>query len=484
MSNIKRNFLYNIVYQLLIIIIPLVTIPYLSRILGADGLGEYTYTFSIADYFVLFAMLGIKNYGNRSIAACQDDKNERSKVFWGIYTNQIIASAFVLVGYVVYILAFKHKNTVLAWVALFYVASAALDISWFFFGIEKFKVTVTRAIFIKLIATVLIFLTIKEKSDLWKYMLIMAGSAFLSNAILWFLIKGEVVRIRIAYRDVTRHIKPNLVLFLPTIAISLYHVMDKIMLGNLAPIEQVGYYENCEKIITVAYCVITALGTVMLPRMSNLIAIGRIEEGRKYIEKSMKLVFFMSAAIAFGISAVAPILVPVFLGEHFMPCVRLLEVLSVLVFIKAWANVIRTQYLLPAGMDRQYVISVSMGAVVNLLINALLIPKMGAMGAVIGTLAAEFMVAFYQTISTWHALDCWNYIWTGIPFIVVGIVMFVIVRMLLQFIAYTGIGLALLICVGAVIYLLLSMLWLRICQDEDMILLTAYCKQLLCKSKG
>ena len=466
MSSVKRNFGYNIIYQILIIIIPLVTMPYLSRILEPSGLGEYSYSFSVADYFALVAMLGIRNYGNRAIASCADDKKKISNEFWSIYIVQLISSLIVLVAYILYVSFVASRSVDVARVAVIYEIATVFDISWFFFGLEKFKITVTRSIIVKLISTVLIFVLVKSRDDVWLYMVIMTASVLISNIILWRYIGNYVDRVHVSRQKVLSHIKPILILFIPAIAISLYHVMDKIMLGILSNMEQVGFYENSEKIITLPYSIITALGTVMLPRMSNLIAKGEIEEGKKYIANTMEFVFFLGSALTFGIASISPHLVPVFLGTHFSPCINLLVMLSPLVIIKAWANVIRTQYLLPTKKDRQYVESVIIGAIVNLIVNYILIPKIGAAGAVIGTLVAEFSVGAYQTFSVRKELPIWTYIIKNVPFFCIGGVMFVVVRLFSYNLKISLTSLFLEVFLGAFIFIAISIVFMVIKKDE------------------
>jgi O-antigen/teichoic acid export membrane protein len=470
MSSIKRNFAYNIIYQILIIIIPLITTPYLSRILGATGLGEYSFSFSVADYFALIAMLGIKNYGNRTIASCAGDKNRISKEFWSIYFVQLSSSIVVLGAYTVYILFFATRAVSVAKVAIIYEIATIFDISWFFFGLEKFKITVTRSIIVKLISTILIFALVRNQNDVWLYMFIMTGSVLISNLILWKYVRTYVNVVEISKEKVISHIKPILILFIPAIAISFYHVMDKIMLGILSNMEQVGYYENSEKIITLPYSVITALGTVMLPRMSNLISNGKLDEGKKYISYSIEFVFFLGVALTFGIAAVSPHLVPVFLGDDFLPCVNLLVLLSPLVIIKAWANVIRTQYLLPSQKDKQYVESVIFGAIANLIINYSLIPSLGAYGAVIGTLVAEFCVGCYQTLSVRKELPVGKYFTNNLWFVLIGFVMFAVVRICVNRLQPTVTSLLIEVVAGAIIYVVLSMVMLVIKKDSVLLL--------------
>ena len=168
MNSIKENFIYNLIYQILLIILPLITTPYISRVLGSEGVGTYTYTYTVANYFMLAAMLGVKNYGNRSVAAIRDDKQSLSKTFWEIYGLQFLCSAIALGAYFFYVLLFEREYRVIALIQGIYVFSGLLDVSWLFFGTERFKTTVMRNIAIRLINLVCVFVFVRTRADLWK----------------------------------------------------------------------------------------------------------------------------------------------------------------------------------------------------------------------------------------------------------------------------------------------------------------------------
>lgn len=435
MNSVKTNFIYNVVYQLLLILLPLITTPYISRVLGADGIGIYSYTYTIANYFMLAAMLGVKNYGNRSIASVREDRCDLSKTFWQIYGLQFVCALAAVVFYFVYVFLFEKEYTVIALIQGIYVFSGLLDISWFFFGLEEFKITVLRNIVIRLLDLACIFLLVHTREDLWKYALIMTLGILVSQGYLWFYLHRFVDWCRPTGKELLSHLYPELVLFIPVIAVSLYKMMDKVMLGQISTITQVGYYESTEKIINIPLGVITALGTVMLPRMSNLVAKGKVKESRRYIYDSMMFAVFMSSVMCFGIMGIAPDLVPVFLGEEYLPCILLLQTLAPTVLFIAWANVIRTQYLIPNKLDRSYIISVILGAAVNLVVNAMLIPSLDAMGAVIGTICAEGSVCLCQTLMVRKELEAGRYLKDSFPMIIIGAAMWVLVNLIGHFIS-------------------------------------------------
>ena len=371
MSNIRKNFFYNIAYQILTMILPLLTAPYISRILGTEGVGVYSYTYSVVYYFMLISMLGINNYGNRTIAKVRDNKQELNKNFWSIYSLQLINTGIMLFIYIIYLNAFNIENRNIATIQIIYLISTALDVNWFFFGLEKFKLTVTRNTIIKLLTVLSVFLFVKTKNDIWIYTVIMSVGTLISQGVMWFFLRKYIDFTKVNLKEIKKHIKPIIILFIPVIAVSLYKIMDKIMLGNITDMKQVGLYENSEKIISIITSLVTALGTVMLPRMSNLFANGEIEKGKKYITKSLEFIIIFSSALAFGIMSVADTFAPIFFGSEFTASGRIIQLLSITTIFISIANVIRTQYLIPREKDKSYIISVILGAIVNLIFNSL-----------------------------------------------------------------------------------------------------------------
>ena len=423
MNNPKKNFIYNIAYQILTMVIPILTAPYLARTIGAAGVGTYSYTHSIVYYFMLLTLLGVNNYGNRTIAKVRDDKEKLSKTFWSIYTLQLCMGAIMLLLYLTYVAVFDVEHSIIALYQSLFIVSAILDINWLFFGLEEFKKTVTRNSIIKICNVILIFLFVKDDSDVWKYTFIMSSMACLSQVVLWGFARKKIKFASIKINDIKRHIKPNLVLFIPVIAVSLYKIMDKIMLGSMSSVTEVGYYENAEKIISIPLTLITALGTVMLPRMSNIIAKGETHKINTYISKSTRFVMFASLAMCAGLIAIGKNFAPLFFGEEFEKTGALIILLSLTMPMISFANVLRTQFLIPKEKDKIYIKSVFLGAITNLIMNFIFIPSCGSIGACFGTIAAEFIVMAYQAFAVRRELPIRQYLKQSLPFLIKAIIM-------------------------------------------------------------
>ncbi|MFQ6792053.1 MAG: flippase [Thomasclavelia sp.] len=422
MSSIKKNFLYNSLYQIMVMFIPLITTPYISRTLGASGVGTYSYAYSVANYYVLFIMLGLNNYGNRTIAKIRDDKNELRKTFWSIYSMQLMLGIIINIIYFIYCFNISADMKVSLAVGL-YVISGCFDINWLFFGLEKFKLTVVRNTAIKILTTASIFIFVKDQNDVLIYCLIMTLGMLISQFALWPFILKNIKFYKPDIKEITVHIKPNLFLFLTVIAVSLFKVMDKVMLGMMSGSSQVGYYESAEKIIQVPTALITSLGTVMLPRMTNMVNKNE-NQNKRMIYLSIQFAMFISTSLCFGIMGVSKEFVPLFYGNGFEVCIYLYIILLPSCVFLAFANVIRTQYLLPHQMDKPYVISAFLGAGVNIIINMLLIPYYGCIGAAIGTFFAEMSVFIFQCFSVKKYLPIKKYLLKSMYFIFSGIAMF------------------------------------------------------------
>lgn len=465
--SIKVNFIYSVIYQMLLILLPLITSPYVSRVLSSEGIGIYSYTYSIANCFALFGMLGISNHGNRTIAACRDNKKKMSKKFFNIWTLQISMTLLVVILYSLYVLLISNIEYRLAlWIQLLTICCSFCDISWFFFGIEKFKITITRNLIIKSVSTVLVFILVKNKDDLWIYTLIISGGMLFSNLALIPFLKKEIIYTKPELKEIILHIKPILVLFIPVLAVTLYKRIDKIMLGSMSTMSYIGFYENAEKIINIPMGIITALGTVMMPRMSYLIQVGDNIKQKYYLKVSSEFTFCMSSALAFGIASISKEFAPFFFGKEFEYVGILIQILSCTTIFISLANVIRSQYLIPMHKDKIYILSVWIGAIVNIVLNCFLIPKFQVLGAAYATAIAEAIVLLFQAASVRNEIPIHKYAFNGLYYIFSGILMYICVRKVSNL--YDGVfGILIEIIIGMFSYFILcSIYWIIKYRDK------------------
>lgn len=409
MKEQSKNFIFNVGYQLVMYLFPLVTAAYISRVLGAENLGTYSYVSSIVTICGMFCLLGISNYGNREIAKIRDDYDLRCKTFSEIFSLQLLLSVTVIIIYCVIIFALNIEYKSLFIIEILNLLAISFDISWLFFGMEHFKITLTRNFLVKCVSMIFIVIFVRSSKDLPIYTVIMCLSALFSQLFL-LVISRKLVRFRFVFNaTLIKHLKPCLVLFIPVIAFSIYRVMDKTMIGTFSTKTELAFYDNAERIINIPLMVINALGTVMLPYMAHSIH-NNGEEYKQTIKESMHLATIIATFSVIGIIVLGNDIAILLYGNSFLKSGLLMKILSITIIASAWANVIRTQYLIPNSKDRTYVISTVIGAVVNFICNMIFIRLYGSIGACIGTILAEFSIAIFQTVAVYKELEIIKYV--------------------------------------------------------------------------
>lgn len=372
------------------IVIPIITIPIVSMALGPAGIGIFNYTNSIAQYFVLVASLGVAMYGNREIALAYNRQEDISKLFWEIVVFKAILTLAVLFIYIAVVSFLPNSN-------YFYFQSLTIlavlfDISWFFMGIEDFKLTSVSSLFVQIITFVLILLFIKDSNDVGIYILIQTAGIFVSQVLVWFFIKPYITFQKINLKKSFSHIKGSFEFFIPQVAITLYTNLNKTLLGLFIGASAVGFYTNSLTLNTVFITIITTLDIVLLPHMSGLFAKKNVERIVELMDKTIDLQLFFSLPIMFGMLTVYDKLVPWFFGEKFLFINNVIPFFTPLIVIIPLGMAVSRQYLIPIGKVREYNKSVIIGAGINIISNLILLPTVGFFGVVISNLLAEFFV--------------------------------------------------------------------------------------------
>ena len=396
-KSLTKNFIYNLAYQILILIIPLVSTPYISRVLGAENIGIFSFTLSIATYFVLFGTLGTSTYGQREIAYVADDKAKYSKTFWEIFLLKLGTMTFSLFTFFLFFVLGNNNYSYYYAILTIEIVGNLLDISWFFQGLEEFKKTVLRNAIIRLIAFALLFVLVKTPEDLPFYFAIHVAATFFGNLSLWLYLPKFLQKVDFKALKPLNHLKNTIVLFIPQIAIQVYTVLDKTMIGAIITDKsEVGYYEQSQKLVKVLLAVVTALGVVMASRIAKYYIAGKKKETERAMMKSFRVVFLLGFPIMAGLMVTAPTFSPLFYGEGYDAVPLLLRIISPIIIFIGMSNVVGIQYLLPTKHQTEFTASVISGAVVNFIANLLLIPHFGAVGASIGTIIAEFTTTATQ----------------------------------------------------------------------------------------
>lgn len=457
--SVKKNYLYNLLYQMTSVLLPVLTIPYVSRVLSADGIGINTVTYANTQYFILLGSLGISIYATKKIATIREKKDKLKKTFWEIFSIQFTGC---ILAYMVFALTLgqSHKYGVFYMLQGFYILAAAVDISWYFLGIENFKNASLRSFFAKIISVILIFIFVKTRDDLWKYILINAGTMFVGQLIMWFYVGKDMLKVKeIGKLKIAMHIMPILALFVPQIATQVYTVLDKTMIDLFKGAVEAGYYDQSQKIVRILLSVVTSLGIVMLPRIANLFSKDDLNEVKKSLRKAFVVISFLSIPITFGLIGISDKFVPILFGNEFLSVIPLTKISPLLVIIIGLGNVFGTQYLLAIGKNKEYTASVCIGALVNFCFNLLLIPRFAAMGAVIATVSAELSIALIQF---WFARVVFDFTWIKetYKYWVSGILMLAIVRLVGNVTPISILFLVLQIAIGSLVYFI-SLIILR-----------------------
>lgn len=400
-KNLKQNYLYSLLQQAVTVALPLVTVPYLSRVLGPKGLGIVAFSGSIVQYFILFGGLGLALYGNRAVARVRDDRAFRSQIFWEIFTLRAGLTLVSLFCFLAALQATKPSHIEVYLVQSVLILAASLDISWLYMALEDFRKIAIRNITIRLFGLALIFLLVRKPGDFAIYATVSALTEMLGQAIYWVQI-GELVKTpdwgKLKWGV---HLRPTLALFLPQLAIQVYVVLDKTMLGLLSSVSEVAIYAQPERIIKTLLMLITTLGTVMLPRMSHLYASGKQSEFEAYARKSLLVTSYGTFLFSALTYVAGSRFIPLFLGPGFLASARVFQILSPIMIFIGVSNVLGIQMLIPMGKERVLSFSVIAGALANFSGNLLLIPCYGASGAAFSTLAAEFLVTAIQVGYLW-----------------------------------------------------------------------------------
>lgn len=453
-----KNYLYNASYQVFILLVPLVTTPYLARVLGPQGVGINSFTNSIIQYFILLGSIGVNLYGNRQIAFVRDDKKKLSQTFYEIFFMRLTTILFAYLAFEIFIL-FVGKYQIYYLAQSVSIIAAAFDISWFFMGVENFAVTVLRNLFVKIITLASIFIFVKSYNDLTMYILILSLSLLLGNLTLFPSLHKYVERPKLVSLNIWKHLLPSLVLFIPQIATQIYLILNKTMLGVMTSVQASGYFDQSDKMIKMVLAVVTATGTVMLPHVANAFAKGEHGKTKKYLYTSFSFVTIISVPMMFGLAAVAPKFVPLFFTSKFDSVIPIMEIESIVILLIAWSNAIGTQYLLPTRQTSSYTFSVILGAVVNLVANIPLILFYGAIGASIATVLSEFSVTLYQLITIKKQIDYKKLFRDVFKCLLAGLIMFIIIVFLNKLFGMNWMALISEVIVGIVIYILLLFLF-------------------------
>ena len=441
-KSIFKNYIYNLSYQILILILPLVTTPYISRVLGVENIGIYSYTLSISAFFILFGSMGIALYGKREIAYLQKDKEKYNSLFWEILILRAITlSISLIIFYFVFVRQGQYQ-TYFKILTLEIIANA-LDISWFFQGLEEFKKTVIRNMIVKVLSVACIFTFVKTKQDLNLYFIIYVLSILIGNISLWMYLPKFLQKVKIRDLQIAKHLKPTLSLFIPQIAIEIYTLLDRTMIGIIITDKsEVGFYDQGQKIIK-----------MVLTRIANTYISGKKKKVSKYIKKSLNMVYFLAFPMMFGIISVSEEFVPKFFGQGYDKVAIIMNVISPIMLLIGISGTIGTQFLLPTKRQKAFTLSVVYGAVTNFVMNFVLIRRFGAIGAAIGTVIAELVVTSVQLYFVRKVFKIKDNLKLMKNYIIASSIMFIVCLVIKSIVRKPYLSIGLQCFIGGIVYL-------------------------------
>ncbi len=407
-KSIKKNFFYNLLFQIFGVIVPLVTTPYLSRVLEPDGIGIKSYTNSVVTYFIILAAFGLNTYGQREISMYRDDKEKYSKIFFEIVYNRFLNTFIVLLAYIlcIKINLFGKENIIIYYILSINIIAGAFDISWFFRGMEDFKKITIRNFFVTLSSTALIFVFVREKKDLNLAILLNSLLMLFSYLSLWGLIRKYIVFTKVSFKGIISHFKGSLVYFIPTISISIYSLVDRIMIGIITKSNfENGYYEQADKLIKIGLTIFFSLNMIMRSRVSHLFQKGDFPQIKRRIYKSFNFLFVLGFGIVFGFFIITNQFVGWFFGDGYEDVKILLLIGAPLTLIIGSSNIVGSHYMTPCGYQKKSNIALIIGSFISFTLNLYFIKNLGAVGAMITAVISEIVICVIYFANIKHFIE-------------------------------------------------------------------------------
>ncbi len=429
----KKNYVYQFLYQVVTLVLPLAVSPYLTRRLGSNALGTYTYTYSIAFYFALFGMLGINKHGQRIISQRRHDIIKLRSTFWSLYIVHFITAFISLIAYVCYLIFYCNEDQTIALIQAIYVVASLFDLTWVFFGLEKFKIVTTRNLIVKILNAACIFGFVKSKNDIVIYTLIMVGTACAGHIVVVPQVIKSIPPIKPCRSDYKEHVKPLFTLFGAVLAASLYTIFDKTLLGILLSKDDVAFYEYSDKIINIPKNFIAICGTVMFPRACRFAADEDFRGMNSVFKKTIMITSFIGFGAFWGLMAVADQFATLYYGNDFAVCGDIMQMMCPLILIIGIGDALRQIFIFPMKMDMKIVKILFVNAAINLVISISLIPLLGVGGVVLGTIGAELFGLIAEINLTKQWIEIRQIFTTCLAFLIVGIIMFFVIRAMMLF---------------------------------------------------
>ena len=455
--SLKSNVIFNFISKILVLIIPLITTPYLARVLHEEGNGQISFATSIITYFILFANLGFETYGQREIAKKQDNKYEKSLVFWElivIKTALMLVSEGVLLLFIFTIGFGDYTDLIL--IMSIQVIATALDVQFLFQGEEDFKSIAIRSVLLKVIGLICVFAFVKDEGDTWIYALCLSLSVIVSNLIMWPAIVKRISIIKIKDMNIWHHFIPSLMIFLPTLAVTVYSVFDKTMIGLLSsnPDYDNGCYEQAYKFNSVALLLVTIVPYVLVPRNAYDYANGNRDGMQYHINFSLHYVLMIGLPLIAGFAVLSNNLCDWFLGDGYAEVPMLLCIMSVRFVSSGFSVIFGDSIFIIIGKEKYVTLSAIVAAVLNVGLNAIFIPYWGAVGAAIATAIAESAICIVLGIFavTKNFINIKDVLLMSIKYIISSAVMFAVIWVMQKYMPFAIWSFIVIMLAGMIVY--------------------------------
>lgn len=395
MKKTFSNIIYSCLSQGLALIVPLITSPYLARVLGADNLGIYSYMISVCTIFSTIGLIGLNSYGTREVAYVKNNIKERSKIFFELTILRVI---LLVISFVIFLIIYINTEyKIYSIIQLVWFIATFVDIVWFFSGVEEFKSVVISNTIIRILNLILVFILVKDSNDTAVYFIVTSGCTLLNIIILIPKLSKLIIVPKFKKLNLKRHLLPTLKIALPQMISYIYFQMDKVLLEAITnSTSLVAFYDQADKIVQVPVVAITAVGTVMLPRTAHVFKNNTIDELENIIKATVINSIFIILPMMFGVMVIINDMIPWYLGEEFIPVSKIVVFMSPIIFARALSSVSSNQYFIATDKTKQLTITYSISAILNIVIDIVTIPYLQCYGAVIGTVVAEFFVTFSQ----------------------------------------------------------------------------------------
>lgn len=454
-QTMRSNFIYNISYELFRIIVPLITTPYISRVLGSNGVGTYTLAHTYSQYFILFAGFGFSTYAARELAYERDDSDKLRNTFWEVFLLRLLFMSLSIILYLILFFTGEFRlNSISNQICIIYLIAALFDFSYYFRAMENFKKIALRNFAIKIFSLVLIFCLINDESQVWLYTLILASSEFLGQLIMIFsLDKSLFRRFKIRKNNLKKHFVGAFALFIPTLAIQVYGMLDKVMLGAMVGEGAVGYYENAQKMVRLASTIPSAMVAVSTPHVAYDYSQGNYDKIKAHFTRVFRYVSFLAFPMCLGLIAIAPNFSNWFYGSKFVGIESLVMAGAVLIISLAWSGLLGNMILVATGNQKYYTISVYIGAALNICMNTALIPRIGAMGAILSSDVAELTGMVLMFYFSNKIFGIGNNLKYAVRYFISASCMGVVIFTLNQFMKYNLVSTIIEIVIGLIVYI-------------------------------